>query len=115
MPHLRRLAPVLLACLGAACATPGRGGSPPPGAQAAPAPDYAEIVAAPGRLAEDRALDATRRPAELLAFLQVRPGMRVAELGAMTGYTSELLARAVGPTGTVFAQNSTTFNSLATP
>ncbi|MFL5264565.1 MAG: class I SAM-dependent methyltransferase [Anaeromyxobacteraceae bacterium] len=116
MPHLRRVVPVLLAAsLAASCATSGRSASPPPGAQPAPAPDYAAIVAAPDRLAEDRALDAGRRPAELLAFLQVRPGMRVAELGAMTGYTSELLARAVGPTGTVFAQNSRTLNSLATP
>jgi predicted methyltransferase len=32
--------------------------------------------------------------------------MRVAELGAAEGYTAELLARAVGPTGTVYAQNS---------
>ena len=32
--------------------------------------------------------------------------MRVAELGAGGGYTAELLARAVGPTGTVYAQNS---------
>ena len=113
MPHLRRLASLLVASLVAACATAGRGGSPPPGAR--PAPDYAAVVAAPDRLAEDRALDASRRPAELLAFLQVRPGMHVAELGAMTGYTSELLARAVGPTGTVYAQNSRTLNSLANP
>src|SRR5262249_20452849 len=32
--------------------------------------------------------------------------MRVAELGAGGGYTTELLARAVGPTGTVYAQNN---------
>lgn len=31
--------------------------------------------------------------------------MRVAELGALTGYTTELLARAVGPSAVVFAQN----------
>jgi len=30
----------------------------------------------------------------------------VAELGAGGGYTTELLARAVGPTGVVYAQNS---------
>ena len=32
--------------------------------------------------------------------------MRVAELGAGGGYTTELLARVVGPTGTVYGQNS---------
>jgi predicted methyltransferase len=64
------------------------------------------IVAAPDRSAEDRALDAGRRPAELLGFIGARPGMRVAELGAGRGYTTELLARAVGPTGAVYGQNT---------
>ena len=63
-------------------------------------------VGAPDRSDADRALDAGRHPAETLAFLGITPGMRVAELGAGGGYTSELLARVVGPTGTVFAQNS---------
>lgn len=57
------------------------------------------------RLARDIALDPARKPAELLAFLALTPGMRVAELGALTGYTTELLARAVGPSGVVFAEN----------
>ena len=72
---------------------------------AAPA-SYAAVVGAPDRTPEDRALDMGRRPAELLAFAGIEPGMRVAELGAGGGYTTELLARAVGPTGTVYAQNS---------
>jgi predicted methyltransferase len=64
------------------------------------------IVAAPDRSEADRALDAGRHPAEMLAFFRVVPGMKVAELGAGGGYTTELLARAVGPTGVVYAQNS---------
>jgi predicted methyltransferase len=32
--------------------------------------------------------------------------MKVAEIAATRGYTTEILARAVGPTGTVFGQNS---------
>lgn len=64
------------------------------------------IVAAPDRSEADRALDAGRHPAEMLAVFAVAPGMKVAELGAGGGYTAELLARAVGPTGVVFAQNS---------
>jgi predicted methyltransferase len=64
------------------------------------------IVAAADRSEADRALDAGRRPAELLAFLGVAPGMKVAELGAGGGYTTELLARAVGPAGVVYGQNS---------
>src|SRR6478736_6264551 len=42
----------------------------------------------------------------MLAFFGIRPGMRVAELGAGGGYTSELLARTVGSSGKVYAQNS---------
>ncbi len=64
------------------------------------------IVAAPDRSDADRALDAGRHPAELLAFFDVGPGMHVADLGAGGGYTTELLARAVGPTGIVYGQNS---------
>jgi predicted methyltransferase len=64
-------------------------------------------VDAPDRSADDRALDAGRKPAELLAFLGIRPGMRVAELGAGGGYTAELLARVVGSAGRVYGQNST--------
>ncbi len=67
--------------------------------------DYAAVVSAPDRSAEDRALDPGRRPERLLAFAGVRPGMRVAELGAGAGYTTELLARAVGEDGVVYAQN----------
>lgn len=66
----------------------------------------AAIVAATDRSAEDRALDAQRKPVELLTFLDLKPGMKVAELVAGFGYTAELLARAVGPTGQVFGQNN---------
>ena len=70
-------------------------------------PDYVRAaVDAPDRSAADRALDAGRKPELLLAFFGIRPGMRVAELGAGGGYTSELLARVVGSTGKVYAQNS---------
>jgi predicted methyltransferase len=62
-------------------------------------------VDAPDRSSTDRALDEGRRPAEVLAFFGIRPGMRVAELGAGLGYTAELLARIVGPKGVVYAQN----------
>jgi predicted methyltransferase len=76
-------------------------------AHAAPsAPDYAALVAAADRDAADRANDASRKPAAMLAFFDLRPGQHVAELGAGDGYTTELLARAVGPDGTVYGQNN---------
>ena len=85
-----------------------RGGPPPPTTATASADVDAvrAAVEAPDRSADDRALDDGRHPLELLRFAGVRPGMRVAELGTGGGYTSELLARAVGPSGRVFAQNS---------
>jgi predicted methyltransferase len=63
------------------------------------------IVNAPDRSRSDRELDAGRKPAQLLEFFRVAPGMQVAELAAATGYTTELLARAIGPTGKVYGQN----------
>jgi predicted methyltransferase len=68
-------------------------------------PPARAVVDAPDRSPEDRQLDASRRPAELLTFLRVAPGMRVGELVAGAGYTAELLARAVAPGGTVYAEN----------
>lgn len=64
------------------------------------------IVEHPARPADERALDPGRRPEELLRFLALRPGMKLADLGAGFGYTTFLLAQAVGPEGLVYAQNS---------
>jgi predicted methyltransferase len=73
-------------------------------------PELRALLAAPDRSDADRALDSGRRPAELLTFAGVRPGMRVAEIGAWQGYTAELLARAVAPDGTVYAEDPPTFD-----
>jgi ubiquinone/menaquinone biosynthesis C-methylase UbiE len=52
---------------------------------------------------DDPARDAWQKPTELVAALGIAAGMTVADLGAGTGYFSRYLARAVGPSGTVFA------------
>jgi len=67
------------------------------------------ILSAPDRTEADRANDGRRKAAQLLAFIDARPGMRVLDLGAGGGYTTELLARAVGPNGHVYAQNADYF------
>lgn len=73
---------------------------------AATAPvDHAKLVSATDRAEADRALDAGRKPAEFLQFIGVAPGMKVGELMVGGGYTTELLARAVGPSGKVYAEN----------
>jgi predicted methyltransferase len=64
-----------------------------------------KAMMAPGRPADDKALDSKRKPEQVLAFFGVKPGMKVIDVSAGTGYYSELLAAAVGPTGTVYAQN----------
>ncbi len=63
------------------------------------------IVDAEDRSDADRQRDARRRPAELLAFAQIHRGAHVADIGAGSGYTTELLVRAVGPDGVVYGHN----------
>jgi Predicted methyltransferase len=63
-------------------------------------------VASPDRTDGDRQADARRQPAKMLAFTGVKTGMKVLDMEASAGYSTELLARAVGPTGTLYAQDS---------
>ena len=69
-------------------------------------PDYRALVAAPDRTVADRANDARRKPEQVLAFAGVRSGMKVLDMSAGAGYSTELLARAVGPQGMVYGQDS---------
>jgi predicted methyltransferase len=79
------------------------------GCATTPAPDAhrasaESAIASPVRTDQDRQMDAARKPAEFLAFADVRPGMQVLDVSAGAGYTSQLLALAVGPNGRVWAQ-----------
>ncbi len=67
--------------------------------------DIGAALAAAMRSEEDVARDAGRKPAEVLAFLGIRAGMDVVDLMAAGGWYSEVLAIAVGPEGSVVAQN----------
>ncbi len=69
----------------------------------APSPAVTAAVADAGRPATDKALDAVRKPAQVLAFAGIKPGMVVAELGSGGGYYTRILAKAVGPNGKVLA------------
>lgn len=73
---------------------------------------YQAAIASPARTDADRAADGKRKPAEFLAFAQVRPGMKVLDLVAAGGATSELLALAVAPGGEVWAHNPKASDSL---
>jgi predicted methyltransferase len=82
---------LLLAAAGGAWAAPMQGVSPA----------IAAAVADPGRPAAETALDADRKPAETLAFIHLKPGMKVVDVlpGA---YWDHLFSKVVGPTGKVY-------------
>lgn len=72
---------------------------------AASLPNYSAIVANPDRPANERELDAARKPSEVLAFYGVKSGDRVADLWAGRGYYTAILSEVVGPAGVVYTQN----------
>lgn len=73
---------------------------------AEPAPDLAaQLAAAPGRSDADKARDAQRKPAQVLAFLGLKPGDTALDVWAAGGWYTEVLSIAVGPTGHVYSQN----------
>jgi predicted methyltransferase len=72
-----------------------------------------KAIASPERTAADRERDARDKPAEVLAFAGVKPGMTVVDLFAAGGYYTELLAGVVGPTGKVLAVNNVPYAMFA--
>ena len=78
--------------------------APPIPATQIPA-DITAAINSPERPAADKALDAGRKPDQIMAFYGIKPGMKVADIFAGGGYMTELFARIVGPNGTVYSQN----------
>ena len=74
----------------------------PASAQSVP-PAIAAAVADAARPEADKERDTARKPAETVAFAGVKAGMVVAELAPGRGYYTRILAKAVGPTGKVYA------------
>ena len=69
-------------------------------------PTQADLAAGlSNRSPEDQVRDAGRKPAEVLNWLGIRPGMIVMDLVASGGWYTEVLSIAVGPEGVVYAQN----------
>lgn len=65
--------------------------------------DYAAAISDPLRPNEEVARDPLRKPLEMLAFAEVGPGDRVADIRPGAGYFTRLFARSVGETGKVYA------------
>src|SRR5271166_2867505 len=68
------------------------------------AQDYPAIIAAPDRTDADRQTDQRRNPVNLLSFTGAKLGWTVLDMGAGAGYSTELMARSVGPSGKVYGQ-----------
>jgi predicted methyltransferase len=66
-------------------------------------PNIANAVANQDRPDEDRQRDANRKPAEVLTFVGIKNGEKVADFIPGTGYFSRILSSAVGPQGHVYA------------
>ena len=74
------------------------------------APTVARAVAATAnRSPENVKLDDSRKPAALLTFLGLKPGMRVLDLFGGNRYWAEIIAPAVGPKGQVIVWQPTQF------
>ena len=125
MRRLLLLAPYLLMGLAiAACGSKSNEeakapeAAPAEQAAAAPAPtaDTAAIdaaVASADRSAEDKEQDAWRRPAEVLTFMELRPGVNALDYFAAAGYYTELMSRVVGADGKVIAYNNPEYRKFS--
>ena len=69
-------------------------------------PAITAALASPDRPEADRKRDEGRHYAQVLEFFGVRPAQTLIEYTATGGVTAEVLARAVGPKGKVYMQNS---------
>ncbi|HEX2817506.1 MAG TPA: methyltransferase, partial [Phenylobacterium sp.] len=82
------------------------------GSSVAAAAVPANLTAALGdtkRPPADSSRDMARKPAELLALGEVKPGQKVADFMMGGGYFTRILSAAVGPKGTVYAYQSAEF------
>ncbi|MBS0331940.1 MAG: class I SAM-dependent methyltransferase, partial [Proteobacteria bacterium] len=72
----------------------------------------ANIIAALGDLKRppvDSSRDVARKPGELLALAEVKPGQKVADFMMGGGYFTRILSPAVGPSGHVYAYQAAEF------
>ena len=96
------MAALLLAIVGLAGAAP-----------AARAQDYAAILAAADRSDADRQNDQRRDALKLLTFIGPKTGWMALDMGAGAGYSTELVARSVGPGGKVWGQSDAASEKFA--
>ncbi len=71
-----------------------------------------DAVEHPDRPADDVALDPARKPLDVMSFAGIEDGQTLLELEAGSGYFTELLARAVGPSGRIYMHNPPAFDAF---
>src|SRR5919106_2287444 len=67
--------------------------------------DFTFALSNPERPQNERELDPTRKPGEVLAFYGVKRGDKVADLWAGRGYYTAILSQVVGSQGVVYSAN----------
>ena len=104
--HLKITLTIILLAL-AACAETQQ--DSPPATEASTNSIYQDALSRPGRRAEDSERDAGRKPAQVLQFFGIEPGMTVLDLFSGGGYYSELLSYVVGSEGQVVAHSNSAY------
>ncbi len=110
----RGLASVLALAFISACGQEASDPATAPESATTPEPATAEVtvsvyeaaVASDARPESDRARDAGRKPAAVLEFLGIEPGMAVLDLFTGGGYYAEIISNVVGEEGKVVAQSN---------
>ena len=80
-----------------------------------PTPAIEAAVADKGRPDADSKRDADRKPAEIVAFAGVKPGMAVEELFPGGGYYTRILSKVVGAKGKLFLMTPAEMKDRARP
>ncbi|MES2135848.1 MAG: methyltransferase, partial [Pseudomonadota bacterium] len=80
-----------------------------PLAAVAASPTVVAAVAATDRKPDNVKLDESRKPAQVLKFLGLKPGMKVLDLFGANAYWAEITAPVVGPKGHVTVWEPTQF------
>jgi len=106
---------VLLAALFVAVAGCGRSGTEDSASTAADHTvvfNYQSAVDNGARTENDKERDAGRKPAQVLEFFAIRPGMTVLDMFAGGGYYTEIISNIVGPDGSVISHSNEAYRQF---
>ena len=104
-----RIIPITLILALAACEGETQQAAQEPAASEPESAIYLDALVHPNRRAADSERDAARKPAEVLEFFGIQPGMTVLDLFSGGGYYSELLSYVVGDEGKVVAHSNAAY------